>query len=52
MDSEQTRLFVIQWPPELNVSVEFHVELQSLIDEFSLRIGTLAERCLQERVLH
>jgi hypothetical protein len=52
MDPGQNRLFYIEWPRELNDSLEFHVELGTLLAEFSLRIGTLAERCLQERVLH
>jgi hypothetical protein len=52
MDSGESRLFYIEWPRELNDSVEFHVELETLLAEFSLRLGTLAEHCLQERVVH
>ena len=52
MDPEQTRVFLVAWPRELNDSLEFHVELETLLAEFSMRIGTLAEHCLQERVLH
>jgi hypothetical protein len=48
MDSDQNRLIFIEWPRELDDSLEFHVELETLLAEFSLRIGTLAERCLQE----
>ena len=47
MDPEQTRVFLVAWPRELNDSVEFHVELETLLAEFSMRIGTLAEHCLQ-----
>jgi hypothetical protein len=52
MNSEQNRLFFIEWPRELDDSLEFHVELETLLAEFSLRIGTLAERCLQESTVH
>jgi hypothetical protein len=43
MDPEQTRVFLVAWPRELNDSVEFHVELETLLAEFSMRLGTLAE---------
>ena len=52
MNSEQSRVFLVAWPQELNDSLEFYIELETLLAEFSLRLGTLAERCLQERVLH
>jgi hypothetical protein len=52
MDSDQNRLFFIEWPRELDDSIEFHVELETMLAEFSLRIGTLAERCLQESAVH
>jgi hypothetical protein len=52
MDPAQSRLFFIEWPRELDDSLEFHVELETLLAEFSLRLGTLAEHCLQEHVLH
>ena len=38
MDPEQTRVFLVAWPRELNDSVEFHVELETLLAEFSLRL--------------
>ena len=52
MDPAQSRLFYIEWPRELDDSLEFHAELETLLAEFSLRLGTLAERCLQERTVH
>jgi hypothetical protein len=52
MNSERNRVFLVEWPQELDDSVEFHVELETLLAEFSLRLGTLAENCLRERVLH
>ena len=30
MDPEQTRVFLVAWPQELNESLEFHVELKTL----------------------
>jgi len=52
MDSNESRIFFVGWPRELDDSLLFHAELETLIAEFSLRLGTLAERCLQERVVH
>jgi hypothetical protein len=52
MDSAQNRVFLVEWPRELDDSVEFHVELEALLAEFSLRLGSLAEQHLRERVVH
>jgi hypothetical protein len=45
MDSDQNRVFFIEWPRELDNSLEFHIELETLLAEFSLRLGTLDDAC-------
>jgi hypothetical protein len=44
MDSTEKRHFLFEFPAELVHSDEFRPELDKLIEEFSIRLGTLAER--------
>jgi hypothetical protein len=48
----EERHLLFECPSELAESVEFRPELDRLIEEFALRLGTLAERCLQPHRLH
>jgi hypothetical protein len=44
MESRENRHFLIEFAQELLDSEELRPELELLIDEFSIRLGTLAER--------
>jgi hypothetical protein len=52
MGTANNRQLYFEFPSELADSVEFRPELEDLIEEFALRLGTLAERCLQPPRLH
>ena len=52
MVSTDKRHFLFEFPSELVESEEFRPELEKLIEAFSLRLGTLAERCVSSPWLH
>jgi hypothetical protein len=52
MGTTQNRQLWFEFPSELADSAEFRPELEELIEEFAIRLGTLAERCLHPPSLH